>query len=89
MDNRTTATHSPVSGSPFLEANALFQSECWHAASCCVHAPRFRRGGFFADHSLVCAIDPIACVRVRIFLSSLCCASVLGVDVQVDTLKIT
>jgi hypothetical protein len=47
--------------------------------------PRFRRGGFFADHSLTCAIDPIACVRVRIFLSSECCASVLGVDVQADT----
>jgi hypothetical protein len=39
MDNRTTANHSPVSGSPFLEANALFHSACWHAASRCVHAP--------------------------------------------------
>jgi hypothetical protein len=46
--------------------------------------PPLPAGWLFAGQSLTCAIDPIACVRVRIFLSSLRCASLLGVDVQVD-----
>jgi hypothetical protein len=49
------------------------------------HAPRFQRGGYFAYQSLVCAIDPIACVRVRICLSSRAYASLQEIDVQVDS----